>query len=82
MPDITLTRTITATEQASLDAFAQARGLTTPQLLERGLDELILDATTYFQTALKNLLPAAWAKATDQEKVALITQLRTISQRP
>lgn len=82
MADVTITRTITVTEAAALDAYAAANNRTRQEQLDHAVTELLSDATTYFQTNLKTLLPAAWVKATDQEKITLITQLRTIAQRP
>lgn len=81
MADIQATKTVTETELGALAAYAQAQGLTTQQLLDRTFDAVVSSATAYYKEALKTLLPQAWAKATDQEKVQLIASLTTIVSR-
>jgi hypothetical protein len=82
MPDITATITITAVSQLAITEKAAAEGTTVQQQHNMALREWVRGVTENFDSQLERLIPIANRKATDAEKVSLITTLKTIASRP
>jgi hypothetical protein len=82
MPDITATITITAVSQLAITEKAAAEGTTAQQQVNMALREWVRGVTANFDGQLERLIPVANRKATDQEKVALILQLKEMAARP
>lgn len=79
MPEIAATITISALEHLAVSAFA-GRG-TVQAFAEETLRDRVRAITRDFEQTSGLLVETAYAKMTEQEKVAYITQLREIAGR-
>ncbi len=82
MPDISATITITDVAQLAIAEKAALEGTTVQQQANMALREWVRGVAANFDSQLERLIPIANKKATDAEKVALITTLKTIAGRP
>jgi hypothetical protein len=82
MPDITATITISAVEQLAIAEKAAAERTTAQAQVNMALREWVRAVAANFDSQLERLIPIANRKATDAEKVSLITTLKTIAERP
>lgn len=82
MPDISASITITAVAELAIAEKAALEGTTVQQQHNMALREWVRGVAASFDTKLERLIPLANAKATDAEKVALISQLKAIAGRP
>jgi hypothetical protein len=81
MPLITGTFNADDVQFAAVQEHAAGRGLTVRQIADSAVSERVKSITADFEQSLDRLVPLAYRKATVQEKVDLIAQLKAIAER-
>jgi hypothetical protein len=81
MPRLTLVLDISATQAVALAATAAGERTTPEVVAARGAMDLVRAITRDFEDQAKLLIPVAYEKATDDERVALIAQVKALASR-